>query len=185
MRAIPQNDKQSELLQIIAKLCLKNAQELRMLCSIAYLTFKMKADCPLVEAAATAKTKHADATRGQSGHKEGAPDGFCLVAILLFLHDSHSCNAEQCSAIQQFLTERPHKSEALQRDVLCCKVQEAFAKEFKKIYLRLAPECKAIEELITEQMKKLGGEVLYGQAPRGSLERRAQELLKAIETPSS
>ena len=46
-----------------------------------------------------------------------------------------------------------------------------------KLFLRLAPDLHHFEMKIVEKLETEGGEVLWGQAPRGSLEREAQELL--------
>ena len=59
------------------------------------------------------------------------------------------------------------------------------SKEYKKLYHRLTPECRETETLVTDLLGRLGAEVLYGQAPRASLERRSQELLKAVEGPAA
>ena len=138
-----------------------------------------------MESAVAARAKHAEVTRGQSGHKEGPPDGYAFVAILVAISESPTCQPHETNAIAQFLSDHPPKSEALMRYVLCCRVQDAYSKEYKKVYLKLAPECKNLEDPVQSAIKRMGGEQFFGQAPRGSLERRAQELLTALDPASA
>ena len=127
MRAVAQSDRQPGLLQIVAKLSLKSAQELRLVRSMAYVTFNTRADTAIAEAV-DAATKQAENTRGKPGHKEGAPDGHALVAIVLRLIEAKVRAGLHAAASTAFLREHPPKREALQRHVARCRVQEECSK---------------------------------------------------------
>ena len=71
----------------------------------------------------------------------------------------------------------------LQGCVLCCRTNACHDKKKTKLYIRLARNSAGgygiIEETLTKFLEAQG-ERLYGQAPKGSLEREAQQLLDEL-----
>ena len=53
-----------------------------------------------------------------------------------------------------------------------------------KLYIRL-PYNAALESVIEGALQKAGAKQFFGQAPRGALERRAQDLLKELSLDES
>ena len=81
---------------------------MRLLCSIAYSTITFEANHGAIKACEQARQLHADRTRGQSGHQEGQPDEYALVALLLCLKPN--LGAADQEIIEHFLTSHPPKA---------------------------------------------------------------------------
>ena len=83
------------------------------------------------------------------------------------------------------MNSHPPRSPKLLGCVLCCRINKMYEDSNKKLFLRLGRDSSnaylTLEEIVTENLEKLQGERLYGQAPKGSLEREAQELLDTME----
>ena len=124
-----------------------------------------------------ARSLHADRTRGQSGHKEGQPDEYALVALLLAVKENAG---ELQRLIDVFLADHPPKDPKLASAVKVCRVQNMHVSTHKKMFLRLADEHKPLEQALVAALVADGGMQLFGQAPRGSLERKAIDLMQKL-----
>ena len=93
---------------------------------------------------------------------------------------SDTLSVDDMKIVDEFMTKFPPKSAGLEAAVPCCRVQEAYDKQHKKIYIRLARGFEPFEEVVVRNLVKLGGKELYGQAPKGSFERRVAQLLKEM-----
>ena len=138
---------------------------------------KLPKDHAVCLAAAEARRAHATRTRGKPGHGEGSPDEYAFVGTCLALHQNMQDVAGQ-KAIKEFLDAHPHKDKKLVAAVRCCRVQEAWGGTHVKFYFRLSPAYIAFEMNVLTALGQSGGDRLYGQAPRGSLERKALDLLQ-------
>ena len=172
------SDLERELLVLVARLSVKNAADLRLLCSMAYSTLKFEANHGAVKTCEQARALHAERTRGQSGHKEGQPDEYALVALLLALKPNADAQLQQL--IDDFLTDHPPKDPKLAQAVKVCRVQNMHVSTHKKLFLRLADDQKPLEQALVAALVADGGEQLFGQAPRGSLERKAIDLMQKL-----
>ena len=132
-------------------------------------------------AAAEARKAHATRTRGKSGHGEGSLDECASLRTCLALYQSPQ-DATGQNAINDFLDAHPpQKSKKLAAAVRCCRVQEAWERgTHVKFYLRLSPAYNTFETSIMIALEQSGGDRLCGQAPRGSLERKALDLLQRL-----
>ena len=72
------------------------------------------------------------------------------------------------------------KTRKLAAAVRCCRVQEAWGGTHVKFYFRLSPAYIASEMNVLTALEQSGGDRLYGLAPRGSLERKALDLLQKL-----
>ena len=111
--------------------------------------------------------------------------------MLVVLLGNAACPEPCKKAFTEFLEKFPPpaepgpSSEALQAVVPCCRLNKAYDESVKKLYFRLsgpghdeleAHVCAAIAAIYTKKQAKR----MYGQAPKGSLEKRAQELLTQL-----
>eukprot|EP00972_Heterocapsa_arctica_P003525 524234-Heterocapsa_arctica.AAC.1 len=159
--------KLKELIGVLTKLALKTAQD-------------------------SEYVRHADRTRGKSGHDEGGPDGPALVAVLHTIMKSCQLSPEEKEAITNFLTQFPPPTvatgaaapAALQRAVPCCKVQKMHSSSHFKLFVRL-PYHQSLEDILEKHLTTRGSKQFFGQAPRGALEKKAQELLKELNLDDS
>ena len=179
-RAVASNKSELErdLLVLVARLSVKNAADLRLLCSMAYSTLKFEANHGAVKTCEQARSLHADRTRGQSGHKEGQPDEYALVALLLAVKENAGDELQRL--IDVFLADHPPKDPKLASAVKVCRVQNMHVSTHKKMFLRLADEHKPLEQALVAALVADGGMQLFGQAPRGSLERKAIDLMQKL-----
>lgn len=176
--ASSKSDLERELLVLVARLSVKNAADLRLLCSMAYSTLKLEANHGAVKTCEQARQLHADRTRGQSGNKEGQPDEYALVALLLAVKPNADLDFQQL--IDDFLTGHPPKDPRLASAVKVCRVQNMHVSTRKKLFLRLADDHMSLEEALVAALVSDGGVQLFGQAPRGSLERKAMDLMQKL-----
>ena len=72
------------------------------------------------------------------------------------------------------------KDPRLAQAVKVRRVQSTRVSTRKKLFLRLADERKPLEEALAAALVKDGGVQLFGQAPRGSLERKAIDLTQRL-----
>ncbi|CAE7579436.1 UGT2B20 [Symbiodinium natans] len=78
---------------------------------MAYSTIKFEANHGAIKACEQARQLHADRTRGHSGHQEGQPDEYALVALLLCL--KANLGAADQEIIEHFLASHPPKASQL------------------------------------------------------------------------
>ena len=174
-----------ELLVIVARLSVKNAREIREIANLAYGCFRLPAEADVVKRVEAARKQHADRTRGQSGHKEGAPDEYAFVAMLLVIREEAQALAAtkdpkaiaMVKQIDLFLSNNKPKDGTIAAIVGMCKLNDMHVSTHKKLFLKLRdPELERVcaEFLCTK------GERMWGQAPRGSLERKAMDLMQKL-----
>ena len=102
------------------------------------------------------------------------------MALLLAIRIKTNADAQLQQLVDDFLTERPPKDPWLAQAVELCRVQNTRISTRKKLLLRLADEYKPLEEALVAALVKDGGVQLFGQAPRGSLERQAIDLMQKL-----
>ena len=174
-----EKDDYQELLMLMTKLSLKNANELRAVIAVAFMCVKVKAESEEAKAVAETIKLHADITRGKKGHKEGAPGPFAFMKLLSVI--VQRLPEEDKIVIQQFAASHPPKSPQVQSDILCMKHEVCYDKEHAKLYFKMQPEYRQVELIVHKALVASGGQHLVGSAPRGSLERRAQEIIDKME----
>jgi len=188
-RAVGEEASMRELLVILAKLGLKNAQDVRLLSSLAYTAIRLDKDSEIAEAVRSATKLHADRTRGKSGHGEGAPDPLAFAAVLV--ECSKRADEPQKKTIVEFCTAYQPGSPVLQHIVPCCRLQKCHDSSKVKLFLKLRRgaglsdrDASILEDVVMGIAVASGGEQLHGQATRGAMERRAQDLLKELGVDS-
>ena len=149
-------DLERQLLLVSTRLGLRNARDVSLLNSICYSTVKLPKDHAVCVAAAEARRAHATRTRGKSGHGEGSPDEYDFVETCLALHQNLQ-DADGQNAIFFFLDAHPPKDKKL-----------------------AAAAYITFETNVMTALEQSGGDRLDGQAPRGSLERKALDLLQKL-----
>ena len=96
--------------------------------------------------------------------------GTCL-ALHQNLHDATGQNA-----IKDFFDAHPPKDKKLAAAVRSCRVQEAWGgRNTRQILSSVQPRCSSFETSIMTALEQSGGDRMYRQAPRGSLERKTVE----------
>ena len=130
---------------------------------MAYAAIKFEANHGAIKACEQARQLHADRTRGHSGHQEGQPDEYALVALLLCLK-ANLGSADQ-EIIEHFFASHRPKASQLAGAVTVCRVQNMHVSTHKKLFLRLNDEHKDMEQALVSPLIVDGGVGLSGQAP--------------------
>ena len=84
---------------------------------MAYSTLKYDANHGAVKTCEQARQLHADRTRGQSGHQEGQPDEYALVAVVLAVKPHADEHLQELT--EAFLAEHPQRMPSLQVPSMC------------------------------------------------------------------
>ena len=120
---------------------------------------KLPKDHVVCIAAAEDRKAHATRTRGKSGHGEGSFDEYVFVGTCLALYQNLQ-DATGQNAMNEFLDAHPPQKE-----------QEIGSRSPLLSSARsLGEACNTFETSIMIALEQSGGDRLYGQAPRGSLE---------------
>ena len=175
-----------ELIVIGVKLGLRNAKDISTVCASAYRAYRAETKDPVVQAIMRAASLHNDKYRGQSGHDGGAPDPWAFAAMAMALKPNMS--EEHAKCVDTLLARLPPTEKLIRAFVPCVRVEKCHSSAKKKLYFKL----QRVPGLVTEEQKneiedicslalvKAGFEPLHGMAPRGSLERKAQEILERL-----
>ncbi|CAK0865233.1 unnamed protein product [Prorocentrum cordatum] len=181
-------DKIKELLSILVKLCLQTKQEVRMLMAVVFICFRVATDSTAAQGVRKAYTIHADRTKGKSGHDEGGPDPWAFIVLLIEASTSEQIEEGDLAKIRTFLAAHPPPSDPrggpasdeLQEAVPCCKLQKMYNSNQVKLFIRVHPKYVELENIVIKHLRGMKCKQYFGQAPRGALERRAQDLFKDL-----
>lgn len=175
-----------ELTVVTCKLGLKTALEAARVAATCYRTYRVPTESDEYKATKRAIQVHADRTRGRSGHKEGGPDPFAFFGLVRVLQAR--ANPQQSERLAQLQTAFPPGLD-VQMFVPVCVTQKCHDAKFKKIFIKLQAvpnkigdvDVRAVEDIVHLLMTaKPSITYLPGMCPRGSLERRAQEILNLL-----
>ena len=199
--ATSDGDQQSKMLQLVlllTKLSLANAQGLRDLCAVVFHTFiiptssliftQMKEMGRACHTRSQEIAKIEDLAQKESEvQKQGAPYVHMWVALLLGIGKAEGDQAlkgEELKKVQKYWQEQISAKPTLDElvnDVKHCKIKETKKKESKQETARLPiafdPSKADLEEVLLKAIRLQGGVKKHGAAPRGPLEREAQKLL--------
>jgi len=167
---------------LLIKLNLKNSQDIRMLMAATFVCFRLTVTSEQYKNVKAARVQHANRTRGKSGHDEGGPDGPAFCALVLSLITG--AGQEHKQVMEQFLKDHPPPGDAaasiaLQRAVPICTLQKMHSSDSFKLFFRL-PLHKPLQDAVEACLVKLQFRQYHGQAPRGAMERRVQDLMKEL-----
>ncbi|CAK0863453.1 unnamed protein product, partial [Prorocentrum cordatum] len=167
-------DKIKELLSILVKLCLQTKQEVRMLMAVVFICFRVATDSTAAQGVRKAYKIHADRTKGKSGHDEGGPDPWAFIVLLIEASTSEHIEEGDLAKIRTFLAAHPPPSDP-RGGPASDELQEAV-----KLFIRVHPKYVELENIVIKHFRGMKCKQYFGQAPRGALERRAQDLFKDL-----
>ena len=160
-------------MQILSKLALKNAMEVRQLRAAVLTTVLISHDDAFIKAAM-------EATQEYNGHSARTSSPLRMDEMLEHLvSDAVGLSEDNKASIKTFCTEYP-TPEIMANVIHVCRVKEAFQKGFVKVFFALQANAEPILKLLVEKLTDKGGQVKRGQAPKGSLERDLQSFLDQL-----
>ncbi|CAK0874673.1 unnamed protein product, partial [Prorocentrum cordatum] len=179
-----------EWMKTADKLSLDSAQDVARIAALAYFSYDVPKDGEIDKAVTGAARARNDKYKGQSGHNGGSPHAHSFIALLLALH-GHG-DPEHKKNIETFMGGFSPENRHIQQVVGCCVRQQAFKSDRRKLFFKLlrAPglteaDKNVLEDIVDKLLTTNGAVRKLGRAPRGSLERRAQQLLDLISQGKS
>ena len=168
--------------QLLAKLSLKNAMDIREIQSTVLTTVILNQDDLYVQAATAATqefNKHQDQAKAGNGEPPAGPPHCYAWIQMLELLVTDGLAEEEKKAVQAFCSEHP-SPEQMATVVHVCRVKKAFQKGKTKLCLAVHDSAEAVLQLLVKKLPERGGELKRGQAPKGGLERELQGLLDQL-----
>ena len=170
-----------EMLIAIAKLSLKNADDVKELQAATFRTIIVPADCDFATAAKDATTAFADRTRGKDGkHDLGEPHVHLWSAVVGVALRSASDDAK--TILQTHVDEANSGGpQSLLSKVTYARMKKTFDKKYVRFYFSVHHSIDSVLDVIMSALTKIGGQEKHGTAPRSSLEREVQAKLDAMQ----
>ena len=188
-----------KLLIVLTKLSLTNAAEIREITGMLWNTVLIDVKSPIaVEMMAQGKSYH-EATKQAKGDpaaqdRLGPPYVHIFAGLMLGLSKCQAQLAEEyAKSLMEFWTQQVVAECKTPFDllgkVMYCKCKAAKVKDGKpglaKVTIAMNTEFGAVQAAILAALVANGGIKKHGPAPRGPLERAAQELLEVLEGTQS
>ena len=168
--------------QLLAKLSLKNAMDIREIQSTVLTTVILNQDDLYVQAATAATqefNKHQDQAKAGNGEPPAGPPHCYAWIQMLELLVTDGLAEEEKKAVQAFCSEHP-SPEQMATVVHVCRVKKVFQKGKTKLCLAVHDSAEAVLQLLVKKLAERGGELKRGQAPKGGLERELQGFLDQL-----
>ena len=167
-------------MQVVAKLSLKHAMEMRELQAAVLTTVVMNQDDPIVKAATEATQEYHKRQQAGGDTPQGPPHCYAWMGMLEMLVSEHTGIAEESTqSIRQFCQEYA-SAEAMATVIHVCRVKKAFQKGKVKVCFAVHASAEQVLKLLVDKLTDKGGEVKRGQAPKGGLERELQTFLDQL-----
>ena len=165
-------------MQVVAKLSLKHAMEMRELQAAVLTTVVMNQDDPIVKAATEATQEYHKRQQAGGDTPQGPPHCYEWMGMLEMLV-SEDIAEESTQSIRQFCQEYA-SAEAMATVIHVCRVKKAFQKGKVKVCFAVHASAEQVLKLLVDKLTDKGGEVKRGQAPKGGLERELQTFLDQL-----
>ncbi|CAK0905558.1 unnamed protein product [Prorocentrum cordatum] len=183
----------ARLVAVLARLALTSAAELRDIAGLVFVTLLLP-----IEGAVAKATKAAGATchetaqalkksNDERGLEElGPPRAHIFMAMVMGINQE-ACEQTSKETIYQFWMAhiKDKGAQEVQESAMHCKCRPTKPKENKpgmvKLSFALNSKHAAVQDALVVELRRRGGAVKRGPAPRGPLERAAQQLLDEYE----
>ena len=169
------DDVAREMASLGLKLSLKNAKYSRTLLGATFSVYRLDATGYIFAAMKTITDAFEKEVAGKKGHGI-LPDArrFSGALIACIAH----VNPEEKAIIEQFLTDHPPDTPQLNRAIKTCLTERMHNKDYKRLYINVAAGYETVTAILHKCILADKGVELHGRAPKGDLERRAQESLE-------
>lgn len=190
MRAVASDDVVKQLAIVTAKLGLSNAQAVRLLKACTLKTYLMPKSNPFCIAGTEAGTNYHHLTKGKKGHTEGLPECHIFASLINAAIEVAATAPEHkvdeggmqksCQEILKEYDVTLQSSKDLEGKVLCARFSKTYDSNVKRLEIHVVPALATVQFAIEHYLVHSGAELKLGTAPKGGLEREAQELLEKL-----
>ena len=162
------------------KLGLANAQAVRMLMSVAFVSYLVPTANSIVQAAVKAGRAYNDATKGKSGHGLGHPYPHIWAAMVTAALKTKSDGLDGPKAILLRHSEECKSSALLFKVVAQCRVKRCLEGERHAVMIAAGVDGSEVVQAMMTIIEKEGGLRCWGMAPATGQEREAQKLIDQL-----
>eukprot|EP00971_Amphidinium_carterae_P144327 2860313-Amphidinium_carterae.1 len=165
----------------MAKMQLQTSQNLRLVMSVVFETFVLKANSPEAEAMAEEGRKYGEQTRGKPGHALGPPHVWLFGALLKALQQrGDAVGAVNATAVKQLAERYALLTLGAKAELVkACRMQKTFDKECRRLLLALSPGVAEQQQLLAA-LAQTGAVHKLGRAPEGEMERSLQRAVESM-----
>lgn len=168
--------------QILTKLALKNAMDVRELQAASLVTVQLPKDNVMVNSMLTAtRTFNAEQEKAKSSNgnpPEGQPHCHAWIALLEALNSQ--ATPQEKETLEQHVQACCSSPAAVACNVHVCRVKKCYDQSKMKICLAVNESVLPVVQIFERHVKNHHGKTLHGQAPKGGLEREAQNFLDQL-----
>ena len=176
------------MLDVMAKLCLKNSLEIREMQAAVLRTYLVPRDEAFATAGLDAARAHMEKVKDAKGNAkkldELGPVHAHVWAAVVKEAVSHPIAEEDKKVLQKHfeeITAAGSTAADVASQVHVARFKKAWDKKTMKLHLAAQQSLEPVLDALEKALVATGGKRKHGQAPRGGLERQLQEMLDALQ----
>ena len=169
-------------IQVLTKLALKNAMDVRELQAASLVTVQLPKDNAMVSSMlAATRAFNAEQEKAKSSNAS-PPDGqpHCHAWIALLEAMNLQAHEQEKEILQPRVQNCCSSPLAVACNVHVCRVKKCYDQSKMKICLAVSESVSPVVQIFERHVKNHNGKTLHGQAPKGGLERDAQNFLDQL-----
>jgi hypothetical protein len=172
-------------IQVLTKLALKNAMDVRELQAASLMTVQLPKDNPMIQGMLTATRAFNDEQEKAKSSNTSPPEGqpHCHAWIALLEELNKNASEQDKEILQQHVLQSCGNPSLVACCVHVCRVKKCFDQSKMKICIAASESVKPVLQVFESHdshVRNQGGKTLHGQAPKGGLERDAQTFLDQL-----
>ncbi|CAE7945286.1 unnamed protein product [Symbiodinium sp. KB8] len=180
--------KEKKMLEMLAKLCLKNSLEIRELQSAILCTFIVPRDSAIAVAGSDAAKNHVERMKAVQGNERKidalGPIHVHVWASIVNAAVGSAATKEDADILKEHfdsITKPGSDPNSIALHVHVARFSKAWDKGTVKLHLACRSDWCTVFESLERALVASGAKRKLGQAPRGGLERQIRELLDALQ----
>ncbi|CAE7684343.1 unnamed protein product [Symbiodinium sp. CCMP2592] len=160
-------------MQLLTKLCLKNAMDVRELQVATLLTIQMPKDSDFIAHVITATRSYNDEqlkAKSSGGQAPvGQPHCHAWIAMLETLLQQNSVTTAEREAVQKHIQDYCGSQAMVVATVVhVCRVKKCFDQSKMKVCIAVSDDVRPVMSILQKRLHEKGGKTLHGQAPKGA-----------------
>ena len=156
-------------IQVLTKLALKNAMDVRELQAASLMTVQLPKDNPMIQGMLTATRAFNDEQEKAKSSNTSPPEGqpHCHAWIALLEELNKNASEQDKEILQQHVLQSCGNPSLVACCVHVCRVKKCFDQSKMKICIAASESVKPVLQVFESHVRNQGGKTLHGQAPKG------------------
>ena len=178
----------AKMMEVMAKLCLKNSLEIREMQAAVLRTYLVPRDEVFATAGLDAAKAHMEKAKAAEGNsrkmEEMGPVHVHVWAAIVKVAVDYVAKEDDKTVLQQHfetITKAGSTAAEVAFHVHVARFKKAWDKKTMKLHLATHASLEPVLDSLDKALLATGGKRKSGQAPRGGLERQLQEMLDALQ----